>query len=288
VAPEVARRLGALAAEPDDAFALTPDGVLLWRGEAAGTLAGDQPFNPVVRLYGELGPEPARARAARRLEAFVAAEAGRRLRRLKALGEAIASGAVKGLARGLAWRLVETGGVLDRRGVEAELRSLSSAERRTLRGLGVRIGAFSLLLPSQAAPEARAFAQAFALQAPSPARALGLRGLLAVGGLTVPAAALERLDEQLRAGGMMLSDEARAALGWSEDEARRILRDLGFTPARRAESGGRTLWRRRTARPAPPRADKVAPASPFAALAALKAAPAPIRRRRRKPRAERG
>src|SRR5690606_31908729 len=32
VAPEIARRLGKLAAEPDEAFALAPDGVLLWRG----------------------------------------------------------------------------------------------------------------------------------------------------------------------------------------------------------------------------------------------------------------
>lgn len=38
VGPEIARRLGKLAAEPDEAFALTPDGVVLWRGEAAGVL----------------------------------------------------------------------------------------------------------------------------------------------------------------------------------------------------------------------------------------------------------
>ncbi|PXA83428.1 phosphonate-binding protein, partial [Caulobacter sp. D4A] len=36
VGPEIARRLGLLAAEPDEAFALTPDGMILWRGEAAG------------------------------------------------------------------------------------------------------------------------------------------------------------------------------------------------------------------------------------------------------------
>ena len=112
VAPQVARRLGALAAEPDEAFALAPDGVVLWRGEAAGRLTGDQPFNPRVSLFGDLGPAAERARAARRLEAFVAAEAARRLGDFRRLGEAVASGDLKGLARGLAYRLIEAGGAI--------------------------------------------------------------------------------------------------------------------------------------------------------------------------------
>ncbi|HKR90186.1 MAG TPA: helicase-related protein, partial [Phenylobacterium sp.] len=64
VGPEIARRLGRLAAEPNEAFALTPDGVVLWRGEAAGVLAGGQLFSPRVRLFGELGHDAARQRAA--------------------------------------------------------------------------------------------------------------------------------------------------------------------------------------------------------------------------------
>ena len=42
----------------------------------------------------------------------------------------MASGALKGLPRGLAYRLIEAGGVLARTGLEAELKSLSQAERR--------------------------------------------------------------------------------------------------------------------------------------------------------------
>jgi ATP-dependent RNA helicase SUPV3L1/SUV3 len=79
VAPEINRRLGRLAAEADDAFAVDPGGLVLWQGVAAGALTNDQPFNPLVRLLGEMGAAPARQRAARRLEAFVAAESGRRL-----------------------------------------------------------------------------------------------------------------------------------------------------------------------------------------------------------------
>jgi ATP-dependent RNA helicase SUPV3L1/SUV3 len=304
VGPEVARRLGQLAAEPDEAFALDPNGDILWRGEAAGALAGDQPFSPVVRLHGELGPAPARERAARRLEAFVAADASRRLWALKGLGDAVASGALKGLARGVAYRLIEAGGVLGRRAVETDLGRLSRAERRALRDLGMRFGEFSLYLPSQMEPEAIIFARAFALQAqtdwrpgladlihlpdPSPApRALGLRGLVAVGALAAPAERLERLGERLRsnaaADGVRLTDEARADLGWSLAEANQVLRALGFAPAHRPEPGVPLVWRRRQAKGAPP-ASQDAPLSPFAALAALRPPPAPPRRRTRRQR----
>src|SRR5206468_3980126 len=83
---------------------------------------------------------------ARRLEAFVAAEAGRRLGSLRRLETALRDGRLTGLRRGLAYRLIEAGGVLDRREAEADLKALSQAERRALRTLGVRIGAFSLHL----------------------------------------------------------------------------------------------------------------------------------------------
>ncbi|MFN3513146.1 MAG: helicase-related protein [Phenylobacterium sp.] len=298
VGPEIARRLGRLAAEPDEAFSLTPDGAVLWRGEAAGAISGGEPFAPRVRLYGELGPPAARERAARRLEAFVAAEAGRRLPALRRLETAVAEGKVKGLARGLAYRLVEAGGVLDRGTVRAETKSLSQVERRVLKGLGVQIGAFSLYLPGLLKPEAMAFAQAFVgggwrpgpgavnrlpAEAP-PAPTLSAFGLRAVGACAIPVMALERLDALLRAGakqgkGMMLSDQAREELGWSEAETRAILKALNFAPSTKPKLGEPMVWRRRGERPPPEtRAPKD---SPFAALAALKTPP-PRRRRKRK------
>jgi ATP-dependent RNA helicase SUPV3L1/SUV3 len=297
VGPEVARRLGRIAAEPDEAFALDPEGNVLWRGAAAAALAGDRPFAPRVRLYGELGAPAARERAARRLEAFLAAEAGRRLPSLRKLEAALAGGTLKGLPRGLAYRLVEAGGVLPRTGLEAELKSLSQGERRALRALGVAIGAYALFLP-ELAGKGRGFAQPFAAAAapdwrpaeavitllPTPRpdpRALSLRGLAPVGAYAVPVAQLQRLDELLRGaskqgGGVLFSDQAREELGWSEAEARAVLKALGYAPQGRGPS---QVWRRRAQ---PPRASKPAqpPAdSPFAALAALKP-PAPRRRRR--------
>ncbi|HEX2562144.1 helicase-related protein, partial [Phenylobacterium sp.] len=120
VGPEIARRLGKLASEPDEAFALAPDGTLLWRGDAVGVLSGGTLFAPRVRLFGELGAGAARERAQRRLEAFAAAEADRRLKPLRRLESAVSEGKIKGLARGLAYRLIEQGGVLDRAAVREE------------------------------------------------------------------------------------------------------------------------------------------------------------------------
>ena len=309
VAPEIARRLGALAADPDDAFSLEPTGAVLWRGEAAGVLINDTPFSPVVRLQGDLGPRSVRERAARRLEAFIAAHASDRLASLRRLSDAVASGAVRGLARGVAYRLIESGGVLDRRVVEIELGRLSQGERRTLRGQGVRLGMFCLYLPDQIGDTARPVALAFAAQSapdwapsgrgpwplPSPAppnRALGLRGLMAVGALAVRVEQLERLGEHLRgggraagpSGGVELADAHRNALGWSDAQARIILKALGFTPVRGPAAGSPTAWRRRqiaAAKAAPPPAS---PSSPFAALSALQI-PIPVARRRRRRRA---
>jgi len=305
IGPEVARRLGRLAAETDNAFAMLPTGMLLWRGEATGQLSGGGPFSPRVRLLGELGPPPARERAVRRLEAFVAAEAGRRLRPLRALKSAVSEGRIKGLARGLAYRLVEAGGVIDRAPIEADVRALSQVERRILRGFGVRFGAFSLFLPRLLDRDALDFTAAFAaLWAPHwrpaagvvaalpepapPATALAALGLRAVQGLAAPVAGLEQLDEALRAtprraGAAALDDAAISSLGWSRPETEQILRGLGYTRARPAATEDPPAWRRRTTQK--PREAKAAPgASPFAALAALTP---PAKRRPRRKRARR-
>ena len=302
VEPEVARRLGRLAADADEAFAFQSDGAVLWRGELAGRLSGGRPFAPQVRLLGELGPAAARERAARRLEAFVAGEATRRLGALKGLEEALASGALRGMPRGLAYRLVEDGGVLDRGPVAAEVAALSQAERRTLRSLGVRFGAFTLFLPALFEPAARELLQAFAaLERPDwrpaeeglvrlpesvpSARVLAAYGRRAVAHLAAPVLSLERFQERLRgsrgtARGSPLTAEARAELGWSEADANTVLRALGYARARPNKDGEPPLWRRRAAKSAAP-ADGPPKPSPFEALAALRRPAAPRRRPRR-------
>jgi ATP-dependent RNA helicase SUPV3L1/SUV3 len=298
VTPEIARRLGQLSAEPDDAFSLTPDGAVLWKGEAAGAVrSGGDLLHPRTRLLGELGDAVARERAERRLDAFLAGEVDRQLPGLRKLARALAGGELKGLPRGLAHRLLEAGGVLDKRAVDTDLKAMSQAERRTLKSQGVRIGAFSLFLPSLLRPEALVTVRALTpggwrgqserlAAAPSPtpdARALAANGLRLVGKYVAPVETLERLDALLREGqrpgGVVLTDAARDALGWTPAEAAAVLRALDYTPALRPKEGDPILWKRRGAmRPEPKVIAR--PDSPFAALAKLTEPPP----RRKKPR----
>ena len=286
VGPEIARRLGRLAADADTAFSVTPDGDVLWQGALAARITGGDPFSPRIRLIGDLGPQAARDRAQRRIEAYLSSEAGRALRDLRRLKTAIEAGTLTGLPRGLAFRLIEVGGLLDRREIERDLAALSHAERRTLKTFAVRVGSHSVWLPSVLKPRARTLAQAFAgpalalrdtglsvLPEPSPSpRALSAQGLRAVGRFAIPVETLERLAELKRdAGKAELSDAALAELGWSAAELKTVLAALR-TP--RAQLPDR-----------PDKAPRPVKDSPFAALAALTAPPAPVRRKRprRKP-----
>jgi ATP-dependent RNA helicase SUPV3L1/SUV3 len=308
VAPELSRRLGQLAADADGRFSLAADGSILWGGGAAGRLVpGGSAFKPRVRLLGELGDETVRERARRRLEAFVAAESARRIAPLKRLRDALGDGGLRGLARGVAYQLSESGGLIDRAAVAADVAALSPAERRSLRQLGVRFGAFSLFLPALLTPEARAHLAAFAVveaphwrpapdavtplpSPPPPPRTLAAHGLRAVDGLAVPVQSLEALDAVLRAapreqGGAALDAERLAPLGWPVETAARVLRGLGYAPLRKPTADGATVWRRRGPKAAAERPQAPArPDSPFAALVALQARPeaAPKRRKRRR------
>ena len=290
VTPEIARRLGTLAADDDEAFAVTPDGGVLWRGAQAGQLTGGDWFTPRVRLVGELGPTAARERAQRRLEAWLAAEAGRALRPIARLKAAVETGTLKGLPRGLAFRLVEAGGVIDRREAERDLAALSQVERRTLKTFGVRLGAHSVWLPGVLKGRARALAQAFTAgepfhpeaavltllpeSSPSPRR-LAAFGLRAVGRFAAGVEILEALGERQAQARGVLEEADLVALGITLEEARALTAAL------------KTGRMRRTGKAAPPA--RPVTDSPFAALSALNApataAPARRKRTRRRSRA---
>jgi ATP-dependent RNA helicase SUPV3L1/SUV3 len=304
VAPEIARRLGELASEGDEAFVLMSGGLVAWRGLAAGEIVGGGPFKPRVRLIGDFGADAQRERAARRLEAYVAGEASRRLSVLKRLTEAIADGTLKGLARGVAYQLVEQFGILDRRKADEHLRALSKHERRVLKALGVRFGAFSLYLPALLTEEAKAIGAVFAeLAAPRwrpaaeglailphpalPPEAVSLRGLRAVAGLAAPVLQLERLDALARnsaqEGMLALTEGLMSDLGAEPGQAEAVLRGLGFVRIRKADSGEPSLWRRRplVARAPTQTRAAVPPAGPAAGPRA-KAPAVPSRRARRR------
>ncbi|WP_420478796.1 helicase-related protein [Brevundimonas sp. FT23028] len=288
VTPEIAKRLGRLAAEPDEAFSITPDGAVLWRGAQAGVIVGGEPFAPRVRLLGDLGAVAARERATKRLEAWLAGESGRALRPLRRLRTVVENGTLKGLPRGLAFRLLEAGGIIDRREVERDLAALSQAERRTLKEFGIRVGAHSVWLPGVLKARARITAQAFMTretfrpktiglsilpEPPPPPRLLSAFGLRAVGRFAAPVELLEALAERRARGDGKLSDRDLRDLGITADEARALFAGLKTVRAQQPDRPGKT-----------PRPVKD---SPFAALAAL-TAPSPAAKsepaRRKRPR----
>lgn len=318
--PEVARRLWRIAGAEDEAFTLSDDGVIRCDGEAiASLMKSANPLSPRAALIGgELGPDDAQERARARVEVWLSAEAKDALAALSVLEAALSSGALKGLARGLAFRLTEARGVLDRKAVAQDVAALSVAERRALKAQGVRFGAFSLFLPALVKPRAaRLFAllhhaatgEALFLPPPSavslqlnpaiPAASYGAAGFRAAGPRAVRVDALERLSDAIRElrdaageaakGEFPAKPELAAILGIPARELEPVLSGLGFKRTRKPEAEAPALYRPpgSLSRPrdnAPAvqriRADS---ASPFGALAALqKPAPEPAKSRRRR------
>lgn len=147
--PELAARLMAIVAAGDEAFTLGETGEVRFQGAAVARLQPRQPLlaPKLVLVGGELGPDELRRQAGVRLDGWIAALVARELAPLLALQAAAGSEALKGLARGVAFRLAEAGGVMARRELEADLPQLSQEDRAGLRRLGVRFGRAAVYLP---------------------------------------------------------------------------------------------------------------------------------------------
>src|SRR6202041_1766739 len=65
---------------------------------------------------------------------------------------------VTGIARGIAFQLIEAMGVLERSKISAEMKDLDQPSRASLRKYGVRFGAYHIYVPSLLKPAARALA----------------------------------------------------------------------------------------------------------------------------------
>ena len=139
----------AIAANGD--FALASDGLVRWIGAPVATLtAGDDPLAPrVILLADEQLTGPARDKVAARVERFVRYQIETLL---KPLFDLKGADQLSGIARGVAFRLVENLGLLNRRDVADEVKSLDQEARAALRRLGVRFGAFHVFIPALLKP----------------------------------------------------------------------------------------------------------------------------------------
>jgi len=249
-------RVTAFGAEPDEAFSLSPEGRLLWRGASVGRLgAGDEMAAPRVDvLSSELLDPPLRESVRRRLAAFVEAHLAARLAPLFGLQGARLSGPARGLAFSIAGSL----GSVTRRSVVSLLRDLSPPDRRALESLEVWIGRRHVFLASLLDRDAvrlrgllwsvsRGLPEAPALDgrgsAPAdprmPREACAASGYEVMGPLAVRVDRLERLlvaaHRRARQGPFAPDEEMRSILGCEPAALAGVLRAAGFRTNARGE-----------------------------------------------------
>jgi ATP-dependent RNA helicase SUPV3L1/SUV3 len=157
LAGEIDARAEKLAAAPDDQFVLTSDGTIRWTGDAVAKLvAAEDALHPRIRIISDerLSGAP-RDAVQGRLDLWLKTHIEKLLGPLFDLHKAED---ITGIARGIAFQLIEALGVLERSKIAAEMKDLDQPSRASLRKYGVRFGAYHIYLPALLKPAARALA----------------------------------------------------------------------------------------------------------------------------------
>ncbi|MEP9387394.1 helicase-related protein [Mesorhizobium sp. KR9-304] len=151
LATEFETRADRFSASANGDIALGSDGVLRWIGAPIGTLAaGEDPLRPrTILLADEQLTGPSRDKVAARAERFVNFQIESLLKPLIDLRDA---DQIAGIGRGIAFRLVEEFGLINRRDIADDVKSLDQAGRAALRRLGVRFGAYHIFVPALVKP----------------------------------------------------------------------------------------------------------------------------------------
>ncbi len=157
LAGEINARAEKLGNAPDEQFVLTSEGIIRWTGDAVARLsAADDALHPRIRIISDErltgGP---RDKVQARLELWLKTHIEKLLGPMFELSKAED---VTGIARGIAYQLVEALGVLERPRIANELKDLDQSSRAVLRKYGVRFGAYHIYFPGLLKPAARALA----------------------------------------------------------------------------------------------------------------------------------
>ena len=157
LASEIEGRAQRIHEAVDEAFLLANDGVIRWLGEAVGRIVGgDHVLTPKVRvLADEQLSGVALEKVQTRLDLWLA---GHVKKLLGSLPDLESGEALQGIARGIAFQVSESLGVLERSRVAEEMKALDQDGRASLRKLGVRFGAYHIYLPQLLKPAPRALA----------------------------------------------------------------------------------------------------------------------------------
>ncbi|MGY3448758.1 ATP-dependent RNA helicase SUPV3L1/SUV3 [Bradyrhizobium sp. USDA 4353] len=157
LAGEIEARAEKLSNAPDEHIVLTADGTLRWTGDAVAKLvAADDALHPRLRIIAdERLTGAARDKVQARLDLWLKTHIEKLLGPLFELSKAED---ITGIARGIAFQLVEALGVIERNKIAAEMKDLDQPSRATLRKYGVRFGAYHIYVPALLKPAARALA----------------------------------------------------------------------------------------------------------------------------------
>jgi ATP-dependent RNA helicase SUPV3L1/SUV3 len=157
LAGEIDARAAKAALAPEREFVLASDGVLRWTGAPVGKLiAGEDVLRPRMRVIADEQLTGASREAVQnRLDLWLKTTIERLLGPLFGLA---AADDVTGIARGVAFQLIEALGVLERQKVAEEVKGLDQPSRASLRKYGVRFGAYHLYMPALLKPAPRSLA----------------------------------------------------------------------------------------------------------------------------------
>ena len=227
LAREIDARAEKLGAAADEQFVLTSDGTIRWTGDAvAKMVAADDALHPRLRIIAdERLTGASREKVETRLNLWLKTHIEKLLGPLFDLAKAED---VTGIARGIAFQLVEALGVIERAKIAAEMKDLDQPSRATLRKYAVRFGAYHIYFPNLLKPAARALAA------------------------LLWAIKQDNVDLSALAGAQQLAGSGRTSFPGRQDLAARCLSHARLSPVRRARGACRHLGAAR--RSHPPRA----------------------------------
>ncbi len=269
--PILAERLGEIAGAPAEAFALSDGGTITWKGEEIARLKpGPDWLAPRLELIGAEDTETHRREAAlKRVDEWLGEEMKRVLpthAKLK-LGETGTE--LQGMARGLAFRLLESGAAIDLR-EESPPPHVSKEEREALKTAGLRTGRVAAHVPDAQKPAAQRMiailqasqtgkgrrvapegAGSFELDGEWDDAELHAQGYLRFGKRAVRADLAERLGWEISKRrkeadkpAFELPAELASVISCPGDEFPAVVKGFGLAPAEKdPETGAVTLWR---------------------------------------------
>ena len=269
--PILAKRLADIASADDAAFSLDEDGKIAFGGHPIASLGkGGDWLSPVTVLIGASDvPADAKEPARMRTQNWLAAQITKLLPAHAKLKSGEAQEGLEGHAKGIAFRIMETGAAIDLRADDPAAR-IEADQREILKTLGLRTGRLAAHAPDAQKPAAQrliaqlrtvfegkpcrtapAGAGSFALDGNWPDADLLANGYLRFGPRAIRADLAERLAweiskrrKEAEKNLFALAPELASIVSCPGDTFPTVLKGFGLVPAEHdAETGVPTMWR---------------------------------------------